>query len=110
MPRLPLCATLASAAALLVLAAPAAASRATECDPFGSRPCLMPFPNDMNLTVRDSATPTGRRVRLQRASFAPNKDGVRADPAEWNRADGFSPGQLIVVRVPGLTSTRAVRR
>jgi hypothetical protein len=96
--------------ALLVLPAAASASRQTHCDPFAARPCLMPFPNDMNLTVRDSSSPTGLRVRLPRAALPANKGGVRPDPAEWNRNDGFSPNQPIVVRVPGLTSERAVRR
>ena len=104
-------AVLATAVAVLLLAAsPAAASRQTECDPFAKRACLMPFPNDMNLTVRDRSTPTQRRVRLPRTALPRNKDGVVADPAEWNRADGFSPGQPLLVRVPGLRSTRAVRR
>ena len=101
---------LASLAALLLLAAPAAASPQTECNPFGKRACLMPFPNDMNLTVRDTSTMTGRRVALERSELVRNKDGVAADPAEWNRLDGFSPGQTLVVRVPGLTTPRAVRR
>mgnify|MGYP006174404665 CR=1 FL=1 len=57
----------------------------------------MPFPNDMNLTVLDRSTPTQRRVKLPRAAMIRNKDGVTADPAEWNRADGFSPGQTLVV-------------
>jgi hypothetical protein len=103
-------AALVAVAASLLLASPATASRQTECDPFAKRACLMPFPNDMNLTVRDTSTPTQRRVRLPRAALVRNKDGVSADPAEWNRADGFSPGQSIVVRVPGLTSERAARR
>jgi hypothetical protein len=96
--------------ALLVLAAPASASRQTECDPFGSRACVMPFPNDMNLTVRDASSETGRRIRIPRSALPANKDGVRPDPAEWNRNDGFSPNMPMVVRVPGLTSPRAVRR
>ncbi|HEV2999451.1 MAG TPA: hypothetical protein VGW75_01835 [Solirubrobacteraceae bacterium] len=110
MPRTAPRAALGAALALLALAAPAAASSQTHCDPFGARACLMPFPNDMNLTVRDSASPTGLRVRLPRAALPANKDGVRPDPAEWNRADGFSPNQPIVVRVPGLDSPRALRR
>ena len=109
-PRARLAAALSAVAALLVPVTPAAASRQTECDPFAKRACLMPFPNDMNLTVRDTSTPTQRRVRLPRAAMIRNKDGATADTAEWNRADGFSPGQSLVVRVPGLTSERAARR
>src|SRR5687768_11335889 len=102
---------LASLAALLLLAVPAHASRQTECNPFGKRACLMPFPNDMNLTVHDpSATLTQRRVRLPQAGIPRNKDGDAADPTEWNRLDGFSPGQTLVVRVPGLNTPEAVRR
>jgi hypothetical protein len=97
-------------AGLTVAAAPAAASRQTECDPFARAACLMPFPNDMNLTVRDRSSETGRRVRLPRAALPRNAGGQAIDPAEWNRADGFSPGQLIAVRVPGLTTPRAARR
>jgi len=68
----------------LMLAPTAAAQRgaATACDPFASKACLMPFPNDMNLTVRDTSTPTQRRVRLPRSALIRNKDGVTADPAE----------------------------
>ena len=103
-------AVLAALAVALAAAPPAAGSVRTACDPFGSRACAMPFPNDMNLTVRDATTPTGLRVRLPAAALPRTRDGVAADPAEWNRADGFSPGQLVVVRVPGLTSPRAARR
>ena len=37
-------------------------------------------------------TPTGRRLALAARAMPANKDGVRIDPREWNRADGFSPG------------------
>jgi hypothetical protein len=97
---------------VLVLAPTAAAQRrtATTCDPFATRSCLMPFPNDMNLTVRDRRTPTGLRLRLPARAMPANKSGRRIPVAEYNRQDGFSPGQTIVVRVPGLTSARAFRR
>jgi hypothetical protein len=103
---------LAALGALLVLAPSAAAQRraATACDPFASRACLMPFPNDMNLTVRDRRSPTGLRLRLPARAMPANKSGRRIAVAEYNRQDGFSPGQTIVVRVPGLTSARAFRR
>jgi hypothetical protein len=105
-------ATLAALAALLVLAPTAAAQRraATACDPFASRACLMPFPNDMNLTVRDRRSPTGLRVHLSAGAMPANKAGRRIAVAQYNRQDGFSPGQTIVVRVPGLTSQRAFAR
>ena len=53
-------------------------------------------------TVADAATDTGRRIAFDPASMPVNKDGVAVDPAEWNRNDGFSPGQAISVHVPGL--------
>ena len=31
-----------------------------------------------------------------------NASGVHMDPTEWNRNDGFSPGQAILVHVPGI--------
>jgi hypothetical protein len=110
MSRAPWRAGAAAVVALAVTAAPAGAGPLTECDPFGRPACLMPFPNDMNLTVRDRSTPTGRRVSLPAAAIPRNAAGRAVDPSEWNRSDGFSPGQLIVVRVPGLTTPRAARR
>ena len=105
-----------SAAALalllaLMLAPTAAAQRgaATACDPFASKACLMPFPNDMNLTVKDRKTPTGLRVHLPQSAMPANKDGKRIAVADYNRNDGFSPGQSIVVRVKGLDSRARVQ-
>ena len=68
----------------------------------------MPFPNDMNLTVRDRKSPTGLRVRLPAGAMPANKAGRRIAVAQYNRQDGFSPGQTIVVRVPGLTLAAGV--
>jgi hypothetical protein len=97
----------AGAAAVLMLCAPS--THAAACDPIGGGSCLLPFPNDY-FTKKDSSTPTGRRLALQRPAMPANKDGVRIDPREWNRADGFSPGQQITVRVPGLDRQRAFER
>jgi hypothetical protein len=97
----------AVACAALLLCLPSA--HAATCDPIGGGQCLLPFPND-NFTKRDARTPTGRRLALPRAAMPANKDGVRIDPREWNRADGFSPGQQITVRIPGLDDARALRR
>ena len=94
-------------AALLISLPPAA--HAAVCDPIGSGQCLLPFPNDHH-TKRDARTPTGRRLALPRAAMPANVDDVRIDPRDWNRADGFSPGQQITVRIPGLDNRRAFER
>ena len=39
-----------------------------------------------------------------------NKDGVPIDPTDMNRADGFSPGSMIIVKVPGLDNAEALQR
>ncbi len=98
---------------LAALAAPApaiAATPASSCDGFAERDCLMPFPNDMNLTVRDRDTPTKRRVRLPQNAMPATGSGQRVANAEYNRNDGFSPGQTLVVRLRGLDNARAFRR
>jgi hypothetical protein len=101
------------AAALTVVAlAPATAEAqrpVTACAPFAAN-CAMPFPNDARLTVRDRATPTGVRLRLPSRAMPANKDGKRIATSAINRSDGFSPGQQIIVRVPGLTTTGALVR
>ncbi len=39
-----------------------------------------------------------------------NRAGKPIDPSDQNRADGFSPGNMIVTRVPGLDSQAAFDR
>ncbi len=74
---------------------------AERCDPLDPRHCLLPFPSD-TFTVADGTTDTGRRVAFDRASMPTNAQGVQIDPTEWNRNDGFSPGQPISLYVEGL--------
>jgi hypothetical protein len=74
----------------------------------GSR-CLLPFPDDY-YTVADPTTATGRRVSLKTAAMPANSSGVHIDAAPYNASDGFSPGQAIVVKVPGLDSAEALER
>jgi hypothetical protein len=76
------------------------------CDPLDTRHCLLPFPSD-TFTVADTETDTGRRVAFARDSMPVNKSGVHIDPTEWNRNDGFSPGQAISLSVPGLDLERS---
>src|SRR5919198_1685389 len=39
-----------------------------------------------------------------------NAEGKHIDPTDYNRADGYSPGQLIVTHVPGLDNQGAFNR
>lgn len=96
----------------LVLAAlsatPAAAADPTQlgCDPIDPSACLLPFPNDY-FTTADPTSPTGRRVNFSPTAMPRNVAGKPIDPTDWNRADGFSPGSLIVVKVPGMDNAAA---
>ena len=101
-------AALAAGVVTAAIATPAEAAP-KRCDPLGGGECLLPFPNDY-FTKKDRRTETGRRLALPRAGMPANKDGVRIDPRDWNRADGFSPGQQITVFLKGLTTERAARR
>ena len=97
-------AILPAAIAAALWAAPAEAQRAaTACAPFSAN-CAMPFPNDERL-LSDAG-----RVRLPARAMPANKDGKRVAVGDINRADGFSPGQQVIVRVPGLDSPRALGR
>jgi hypothetical protein len=89
----PQCDSLARAARCEIIAAP------------GTN-CLFPFPSD-HYTVSDASTPTGLRVSLSIDSTPANKDGVHIDPAGINTSDGFSPGESIVTRIPGLDNPQA---
>ena len=102
----------------LVATAPAApqadrpeprARTATSSAPSRARAASFPFPDDY-YTVRDPNTATGRRVNLKTASMPANVHGVHIDAAPYNASDGFSPGQAIVVKVPGLDSAAALKQ
>ena len=88
----------ALALALLGAAAPAAAAP-PRCDPIDPAHCLLPWPNDHfrkggKLALRDSMMPR-------------NLQGKPISAADYNRSNGFSPGQIIVTRVPGLDLRRS---
>jgi hypothetical protein len=78
---------------------------AAACDPIDPSACMLPFPNDF-FTKADRSTPTGRRVAFDLTSMPRNVAGKPIDPADWNRADGFSPGSQITAYVPGLDLAR----
>ena len=91
--------------------APVDVSKASDCD-FIAQPkegmCMLPFPNDF-YTVSDQASPTGKRVNFPTGAMPKNKDGVPIDHTKLNASDGFSQGQGVVVRIPGLDSIAAVQ-
>jgi hypothetical protein len=108
-----------AAGALAVSAAPAMAaqgppidlSRADTCDFIGQQDgsqCLLPFPNDY-YTKRDKDSRTGRLVALQDASMPQNTMGQPMAAAPYNYNDGFSPGQVTVLKVSGLDTPEALR-
>ncbi|MDI3289478.1 hypothetical protein [Polyangium sp. 15x6] len=94
-------------------------TNADRCDFLDTAHCLFPWPND-HFTVADPTTSTGRRVALHPLSMPVNVEvdlspaagapagtivspgGIGIDPTDWNRADGFSPGQMLLTYVPGL--------
>src|SRR3954468_11379201 len=67
---------------------------------------LLPWPNDAS-TRPDPTTDTGLRLNLQLADMPANAAGVRVDPTEFNRNDGFSPGTLIAAKIPGPDDQKA---
>jgi hypothetical protein len=98
-----------TAAAGGVPASAAAAKPAADCQPYSGKPCLFPFP-DNRFTQRDKASHTGRRVHLPAAWMPVNAQGARIAVGPYDRADGFSPGSAIVLHIPGLDTTAALRR
>ena len=105
---------LAAVVLLAALTIPAAAQAqgakpSARCDFTDPAVCLYPWPNDL-FTKRDKGTPTGRRLNLKAASMPRNKAGKPIAPFDMNRADGFSPGSMMLTKVPGLDTLEAARR
>ena len=84
-------------------------ANADRCDFLDPSVCLYPWPNDY-FTRADTATPTKRRLSLNAESVPKNRAGKPIDPTDQNRGDGFSPGNMIVTRVPGLDTQPAFDR
>lgn len=78
------------------------------CDLLDPAHCMLPFPSDHFTVPAPPGSPqargTGRRVNIHPLATPRNRFGKPVDPTEWNRNDGFSPGQLIVTYVPGLAA------
>ena len=66
-----------------------------ECENINSLHCLAPWPSDRYL-IDDPSTRTGHRIDIPQQAIPANRRRVRADPAQWNAMDGFSPATSIV--------------
>src|SRR5438270_1681348 len=79
----------------------------------GSSECMLPFPDDY-YTKADLTSPTGRRIDFRELAMPKNASGVPIEAAPYNTGDGFSPGSVITLKIPGIetvadvTATRAV--
>jgi hypothetical protein len=80
------------------MAAPATAAP-RGCDPLDPAHCLLPWPNDH---FRKHG-----RLALRDAMMPRNAAGNPVRAADYNRSDGFSPGQIILTRVPRLDLRRS---
>jgi hypothetical protein len=74
---------------------------AERCDPLDLRHCLLPFPSD-TFTLPDSDTDTGLHLNLAVASMIRNNAGVQVATDHINRNDGWSPGAVMTLHIPGL--------
>ncbi|MBK8294193.1 MAG: hypothetical protein IPK93_05215 [Solirubrobacterales bacterium] len=81
-----------------------------ECD-FIAQPkeglCMLPFPNDY-YTKADASSPTGKRINFTSGGMPKNVGGTPISPAGFKTSDGFSQGQGILLKVPGIDTAADV--
>jgi hypothetical protein len=66
--------------------------------------CMLPFPSNLYTT----GTGKARRLNLPLAGMPKDAGGKPINPLPYSTSDGFSPGQLLVVHVPGLDNRAAL--
>jgi hypothetical protein len=79
---------------------------ADRCDFLDPTVCMQPWPND-HFTVTDTDTATDRRLDFDPQSMPKNIGGTPIDVTDFNRADGFSPGNQVIVKVPQVQTAAA---
>ena len=67
----------------------------------GSSECMLPFPDDY-YTKADPTSATGRRIDFRELAMPRNASNVPIEAAPYNAGDGFSPGSVIALKVPGI--------
>jgi hypothetical protein len=96
-----LAAVVAAAVGAIAASAGGAAAQGTPrgCDPLDPAHCLLPWPNDHFRK--------GGRLALTNSMMPRSVGGTPIAARDYNRSDGFSPGQIIVTLVPGLDLLRS---
>ncbi len=102
-------ATLTTTSAAAAPGAAATTRPLADCQPYGTRPCAFPYPDD-RFTAPDRATATGLRVALPAAALPVSDLGVRLHVGPYDANDGFSPGSTLIVHVPGFDTPAALAR
>src|SRR4051812_28550635 len=69
--------------------------------------CMLPFPDDY-YTKADATSPTGRRIDFRALAMPTNNEGAGIDPTPYNAGDGFSPGSVITLKIPGIETAADV--
>ncbi|HEY4429360.1 MAG TPA: hypothetical protein VGN08_14255 [Solirubrobacteraceae bacterium] len=67
----------------------------------GSSECMLPFPDDY-YTKADPTSPTGRRIDFRELATPTNAASQHIEVAPYNAGDGFSPGSVIALKIPGI--------
>jgi hypothetical protein len=95
------------------LALPALDALLRGCDILDSAACLLPFPSNHFMVAAAPGSPqaverggTGMRIDFNPLAPPRNALGKPIDITEWNRQDGYSPGQMLVTYVPNLGTVR----
>ena len=73
----------------------------------GSSECMLPFPDDY-YTKADATSPTGRRIDFRELAMPRNASGAPIEAAPYNTGDGFSPGSVIALKIPGIETVADV--
>jgi hypothetical protein len=101
-PALALAAAFAAAGPSTAALAASSPVGAPGCDRLDDAACLLPFPNDA--FRKDGA------VVLKTAWMPRNAKGTAIDAAGWKGLDGFSPGSVILTKVPALQTDAALKK
>jgi len=112
--RVLVCSLAVALAALALGATPSGAVELpteTKCEFIaspGSSECMLPFPDDY-YTKADPSSPTGRRIDFRELAMPENAEHQHIAVAPYNSGDGFSPGSVITLKIPGIETAAAVK-